>query len=150
MTKEFKQYDRMYARYMHTTLDWEHISVEEVELTAVIENVTKWGIIVEQWTQEHVNWAVYHAKDYLEWQKFRVSMRGFSTAAKLVRLKKYYEVRLYDELKRMEHAANLSPEDEYTDMMRKHRAIEKCRIDNYIGALRRGGFLNENYEVVKG
>ena len=57
-----------------------------------------------------------------EWQKFRVSLKGLPTTEKLDRLDQY----LFDN--------------------REQRPC-RCRVDNYINALRRGGQLNLQNEV---
>jgi hypothetical protein len=56
-----------------------------------------------------------------EWQAFRISLKGISTPQKLIRLAQW-------------------PRRERADVV---------RIDNYINALKRGGQLNMDLEVIK-
>lgn len=74
-------------------------------------------------TRDQINDAV----DDVEWQRFRISLKGMSTEEKLQRLHIYRPI--YVE----------SQED-----------IKKLvRVANYINALKRGGQLNSNLEIVK-
>lgn len=88
---------------------------------AEASKITRWTLPVESWSPEQVREAVYSAPGYEGWQQFRVSLKGQSTKVKLYRLR------------------NLS-------------CItwqERCRRDNYIGALKRGGQLGMDLEVRK-
>lgn len=96
----------------------------------------KWPVKVAQWEQEFVQYCVYELHDPREWQLFRVSMKGLTTYEKLYMLHNRF-ITLCEEP---------SSKDEVAWHVYK---IEKCRIDNYIGALVRGGQLNSNLEIVK-
>lgn len=74
--------------------------------------------------------AVYTSADPAEWQKFRVSMKGLSTHEKLAWLEARWDIYVKD------------------DAMGT-RDVEKVRINNYIGALRRGGQLDSDFNVRK-
>jgi hypothetical protein len=69
----------------------------------------------------------------VEWQLFRVSLKGYNTREKLYRLSFRY--------------AYMRSIYQTEDEMEWFR--ERVRICNYIYALRRGGQLNSNFEVVR-
>lgn len=126
MAKEFKDFDKEFAMFKRTLMFWEEkIQQPWPELAAFSHQFDSWKMPVESWTQEQVKTAVYECADSLEWQKFRVSLKGFSTREKLVRLAYYRQYKgLYNQV--------------------------KCRVDNYIGALVRGGCLKpDTYEIIK-
>jgi hypothetical protein len=62
------------------------------------------------------------------WQKFRESLKGLQTEEKLQRLLKYWS--------RTTHSLS-------------ENRMRKVRIWNYINALRRGGQLGPNYEIMR-
>lgn len=68
-------------------------------------------------------YAVYEAEGFRDWQLFRVAMKGISTQGKLSMMWFYW----------------ITHQDD----------INKIRIWNYIGALKRGGQLDDNLKVVK-
>lgn len=128
MAKEFKDYDKHYSELKHTTLFWERYTVEFVEHAG--KTVTKWtGKPPSSWSPSEIRNSVYGEDsdhpdlDVLIWQQFRVSLKGFSTGAKLFRLKNYQK--------------------------RFTAGGVDCRVDNYLGALKRGGYLNDKYEILK-
>lgn len=82
--------------------------------------MNKWPHDVESWGMHEILEAV----DNAEWQRFRMSLKKQPTTEKLVRLDRLLKLSAGD---------------------RK----DKCRIDNYINALKRGGQLNMNLEVVR-
>jgi len=94
--------------------------------------IYRWPLSVTQWPQSQVQYCVYDAEDARKWQLFRVSLKHEGTQGKLQMLLAYF----VDEC--FYHK---------DDPIRSQR--EKVRIDNYIGALRRGGQLNEHMEIVK-
>lgn len=124
MAKEFKDFNKLYAHLIRTD------AAEDSTMRMAAELTSKWIHPVSQWTHEQVRLAVYEAPSSDEWQQFRVSLKGQSTAMKLARLDLRYI------------AAQNAPNQADWE-------LEKIRIDNYIGALRRGGFLNEDMEIVK-
>jgi hypothetical protein len=104
-------------------------------MTAMITH--RWYMSVDQWPQSLIHVAVYNSEGSENWQQFRVSMKGQSTRMKLVRLRQWY----------IDYCMHLASETDERSMM-VHK-LNKCRIDNYIGALVRGGQLNSNLEVVR-
>lgn len=132
MAKEFKQYDKVFRKYMFSFLDYEN----EEEIDRLSVNYNSWALTdSDSFSNKEVREAVYESATAEEWQKFRVSLKGFNTQYKLAKL----EYR-YDYMQRQFAEGEIN-EDEL------HR--EEIRIDNYIGALRRGGQLDANYNVVK-
>lgn len=124
MAKEFKAFDAKYARGCDSQL-----SVQELEEA---RRIGSWNLPVDSWSIAFVRNAVYEATGFEEWQKFRVSLKGQSTQVKLYRLRKrWYAMRTQFE----SDSAQLD--------------VEKCRIDNYIGALKRGGQLDECLVIKK-
>ena len=86
-----------------------------------------WNEFIPGWdyvprTRESVNLAVYTGEGAEDWQFFRVGLKGLSTQAKLRCLQWYRE-----------HSEDKGDKD--------------VRIDNYLGALIRGGQLNSNLEI---
>lgn len=130
MAKEFKDYDKKYAKYQCTILAEEPVTEEELQREALM--MTHWPYrVASTWGPTTIRHAVYLALSAEEWQKFRVSMKGMNTHQKLYRLKKRYDTRVLN-------AVAKTIEWDY----------ERCRIDNYIGALVRGGKLNRQLEIV--
>ena len=68
--------------------------------------------------------AVYQSGDYMDWQMFRVGLKGLTTKDKLRAL--WCRLTAYEE-----------------------SATERVRVNNYIGALKRGGQLNDKLEIAK-
>jgi len=131
MAKEFKEWDKKFSASQIYECQKEYLG----NMAGSNSNmITKW-IYADQirtWSNEEIRHAVYFEDGAEDWQLFRVSMKGLTTKEKLYML----GVRR-DEYVNDETAGSLS------------FVLERCRIDNYIGALRRGGQLNEKYEVVK-
>ncbi len=126
MAKEFKFYDVKFADMKRTD------AMEPKEDQEMANLIKVWRVPVESWIMQDVRHAVYEAPDYLEWQKFRVSMKGQSTGMKLFRLGMYWASA------RATHGEGSVS-----------RKIFKIRVDNYIGALVRGGQLNSKLEIVR-
>ena len=118
MAKEFKEYDKMFKTGKDSDLS--QVELEEAK------KITKWEFMVQHHTMQTVREAVYLMEDHMDWQEFRVSLKGQSTHVKLYRLAKRYRV-----------AQKLGI---WQDIV---------RVDNYIGALKRGGQLNMNLEIMK-
>lgn len=91
----------------------------------------KWEHEYFQPSAQRVQEAVYNVPSHREWQRFRVSLKGMSTRVKIARL---------DARWRKNIATRSSDDPEF--------ALETVRIHNYIGALKRGGLLNDNLEIV--
>lgn len=83
----------------------------------------------QSWDQETIQEAAYKREDAREWQKFRVALKGLTTEAKLAALEIYWEIHV-------QHSNSISIS-----------RINHCRVDNYIGALIRGGQLTTDYKI---
>lgn len=90
----------------------------------------KWPYVVETYSPHEVHtYAVLNQ----EWQVFRLSLKGLSTEEKLDKLNSFLN-------------------EKYVYQAGAGRVIDrnwKVPIDNYINALKRGGFLDLNGEVQK-
>lgn len=123
---KFKEYDKKYAHLKSTDADQPQ-SYQEAAHALV-----RWpGATPDSWSQDRVQYSVYEAPDHEEWQKFRVSLKGQSTRMKLLRLFLYSR----------EHMSSADSIKTYD--------IYKCRVDNYLGALVRGGQLSSSLEIVR-
>lgn len=107
-----------------------------VQMYKTEEGLMKWPMAVRSWP---ISYVLEVVKDD-EWQQMRLSLKGESTARKLWLLYGYRE-RREGELA-LEHA------DDNVKLEWERKALH-CRVDNYLGALRRGGQLNERNEVRK-
>lgn len=124
MAKEFKEWDKRFTKHdiEVTRKTWLFNGSSEIE-----RNMYKaWPHDIQYWSQSQVRSAVYELSSSPEWQLFRVAMKGLSTPEKLYMLMNRFDT-----------------------LDAKDNAVEKCRIDNYIGALVRGGQLNANLEMVR-
>jgi len=125
MSKEFMNYNKEFKHLERTD------SMESLQMQEASKKCNIWPWKVDQWPQDAVQYAVYEAENFIEWQKFRVSLKGQSTRMKILRLALYKA-----------QALVIYHRQEYLD-------VELCRVDNYLGALVRGGQLNSDYEVVR-
>lgn len=124
MAKEFKDYDKKFAHLAGSAAcKFLHVP------TGVVAKIEGWEHHVDGYSQATINKAVYTSDTAEEWQLFRVSLKGLTTREKLYLLDKRYRAR--DDLK---------PDEAY---------LEKVRIDNYIGALIRGGQLSMDLRVMR-
>lgn len=120
MAKEFKDFDKKYARFKG-----QHgLSERQLQEASCYHS---WPYTVGYWDKAQIKDAVYDSESAEEWQYFRVTQKGLSTQLKLYRLEK----RL---------VAHWGLED-------RERQRERCRIDNYIGALVRGGQLDQQLKI---
>ena len=121
MAKEFKDWDKAFSR-------------AEIDLCRrewlFGHDELQWNYGYNQPGVEEARHAVYEADGHVDWQKFRVAMKGANTVDKL----------------RMLHNRWLKKVSGRTD---EQAGLEKTRIWNYIGALRRGGQLDRNLIAVK-
>ncbi len=120
--KKFKDYERMWPKLVGSAV----LTDLEAEIASKID---KWPHknMFKQWTQNEVIFAVYNAPDHEAWQKLRVSLKTLPTRHKLYRL---------DEIWRRTVPFATPTANLYW-----------CRIDNYLGALVRGGQLTATLEV---
>ena len=130
MAKEFKEYDRKYASYRGRFFDYEQDSLLGIEKQAHMLRGYMYASQIEYWDADTIRHAVYFGKGAEEWQKFRVSLKSQSTWMKVHRL-------------HLRYRWMMSLDDQ------ELKRLEKCRIDNYIGALQRGGQLNAAHGIVR-
>jgi alkylated DNA repair dioxygenase AlkB len=121
----FKDFDTKYPQ--NTFLEGE----DREALLEAAGAIKRWEHGYFQPTQQRVVDAVYSASTAEEWQRFRVSMKGQPTSVKLVRLEARWA---YNTIHRH------SEDEEFK--------LECIRIMNYIGALKRGGQLNDDLEII--
>ncbi len=120
MAKEFKEYDRKYARYMGKLVEGE---------VGIPEPIPQWPFMAELVKPSHaiIRHAVYFADGAEEWQKFRVSLKGWPTSMKLARLKRLWE---------------------YAKVLDNKVLI--VRLNNYIDSMKRSGLLDSTGHVIAG
>jgi len=108
----FRDYNNMFTKeqLQHTRAKW-------LDQYFSPDDYTGWPFTVGTWSQKEIQYAVYEAEGFLEWQEFRVSMKGCTTHEKLYML------------------------DRWLFVKGRTSWLQKCRVDNYIGALVRGGQL---------
>jgi hypothetical protein len=124
--KKFEEYDKKYADLARTD------EQEEPHIQDLARDTTCWyGPHIESFPQVEVKYAVYEAADHEEWQKFRCSLKGQSTRMKLARLWVHYQ----------NSRANAESIKELD--------VAKIRVHNYLGALKRGGLLDEKGRIIK-
>lgn len=127
MAKEFKQFDKMFTKAQIEKKRAQYLNI------GGYSHIKFWEYrdSIETHTNERIRECVYEIYDAEEWQLFRVSLKGLTTQQKLRMLEVRYQT--WVALQETEVAC-----------------VEKCRIDNYIGALVRGGQLAVGtYEVQK-
>jgi hypothetical protein len=131
--KKFKEWEKRFSskELNAEALRWIKRYIELERMGTTFGPITKWDLCVNSWTQGEIQYAVYYAPDVADWQRFRVAMKGQKTVDKIKMLRAYFVDRVF-------YCST-------TEQMK----IDGCRIDNYIGALRRGGQLNEKMEVVR-
>lgn len=124
----FKQYNRKYRGEIKAAAPDPF-----EELHACIIHAYRDGHLIKRWSREQIEDAVYTSPTAEEWQRFRVGLKACDTRVKLLRL---HEMR--DNTSEILHGEE--------ECLRR-----ECRIDNYIGALMRGGFLSNDglYRVLK-
>lgn len=138
MAKEFKDYDQKYKRFAGTAL----LQIEAVggkvnkDDIAACDHWTHTDRFTEEYSMQTIRYAVYEAPGAEEWQKFRVSLKGLTTREKLYCLNWYYDMHVS-----VGPGAHLTLEDWSRHIL---------RINNYLGALKRGGQLDSVLRVAKG
>ena len=138
MVKEFKQYDEKYKSYKGKFFLYE--SDLSYSLPEFVRDYEENGFLsnnqMTAYSHEAIRFAVYNAGESSEaWQRFRVSLKGFNTKKKMVRLKY-----------RWKHFVNDINNNGFDE---KDKSLERIRIINYLGALRRGGQLDSNNNIVR-
>lgn len=124
MVQEFKDYDKLYSKFKGKFMPYE-TGQGFCEMMAEADQIKNWPYKVGSYSNAQIREAVYFASGAEEWQQFRVSLKGFNTHEKLARL--YF---------RRGHFMKTQLQD-----------LEVLRIDNYLGALVRGGQLDTNHNV---
>ena len=134
MAKEFKNWDKVFSKdqiqsMRNIWLDEESCSFgTDKWFTNALEHMG----YESHYTVGEVRDAVYNASDANEWQCFRVAMKGLSTREKVFMLH-----RRWNDMHTLLGVGGIhANEDDWQ--------IEKLRIHNYIGALKRGGQLIED------
>ncbi len=136
MSKEFKDFDKKYKHLMGTGL--KHVINVCGLPDDVHVDIVSWPYshqFTEAYDHSEVRYACYEAKTALEWQKFRVSLKGLSTREKLYCLMWYWGV-------------NITP-GPGAHVSKLDWQCEVIRVNNYLGALKRGGQLDQHLRVVK-
>lgn len=139
MAKEFKDFDKAFskARIANCRKKWLYDNVKDI---SEVQCIKKWrhvtdSLMYQTYTASEIRIAVYFSQHKhvpaVDWQLFRVSMKGLTTQEKLFALEQ-----------------RLKALDEYMIGIDGVR-LEECRIYNYLGALIRGGQLNKDYEIVR-
>lgn len=129
MAKEFKEWDKRFSRQ---ELESErHRWLPAHVMPSAVMVFDHWPHEVQRWDREYVQMCVYHAADADHWQRFRVSLKGMTTREKLYCLNEYGKMFVVK------------------NEIWHNKKMQMCRIDNYIGALVRGGQLDSNHRVVK-
>lgn len=144
--KDFKDYDRAFSaedikecrrKYLVKDVDTKQLATLDD-----IEGIRFWAHGYVQPDQRDVQYAVYTAESHMDWQLFRVSLKGLSTKHKLKMLYNRWARFMCDLFDYGMFSRNAESEWD-------RRALEWVRINNYIGALRRGGQLDARLQVVK-
>jgi len=151
MAKEFKDFDDTYRKLMGKVLAGEN----GITLQIRAKEIEGWDYADEivLWSNKEIREAVYESATADAWQQFRVSLKGFSTAMKLARLENRY-LAIREKVRAAYEKADgerkmLALWEVYTESLAVEEIREKCRIDNYIGALRRGGQLDAGFRIRK-
>jgi hypothetical protein len=127
MVHKFKDYDVLYAdnkAKTMTNIGKLHGKIDPNEWLnkkSWHEFMPKWEVL--EYSQSAVQNAVYHASDAEDWQKFRVGLKGLMTEAKLFCLGWYYTM--------------------------QPTVVRHIRVTNYLGALVRGGQLDNKLRIVR-
>lgn len=133
MSKEFKEYDAKYKYNTGKSFDsiqafGGSIAREDYEPMKSWADFVGWDwVYIQSYSSDVVREAVYESITADHWQMFRVGMKGLTTQKKLYCLAWYWL------------NCNWGEDD----------ALKKIRINNYLGALIRGGQLNDKLEILK-
>lgn len=128
MAQEFRLYDEKYAFNRGKTLSnisCTHGTVapeDYVNKKSWLDFMPGWEYVIHG--REEIRDAVYRHPSHEDWQFFRVGLHGLSTQIKLYCLAWYWA-------------------------QGNRQWVRKIRIDNYLGALIRGGQLNDRLEIMK-
>lgn len=79
-----------------------------------------------------------HAVEHRKWQNMRLAMKGKTTAVKLVLLERWWDAGMRE----AEEINNI-------DRARALRYATEVQVGDYLGAMRRGGQLNDQNQIRK-
>ena len=130
MAGEFKEYDKLFDSNRGLTFE----NIQRTHGKVATEDwmpKKSWYDFMPTWEynihgRTEITDAVYRAKGAREWQFFRVGLHGLETNAKLYCLAWYYA---------------------HPQIPNETAWMRKIRVDNYLGALIRGGQLNDKLEI---
>lgn len=127
MASKFKDYDVIFADNRAQTMNNIEKSHGKIPLEDWLDKKS-WAEFIPDWfecdySQEAIRNAVYVVYGAEDWQKFRVGLKGLVTEAKLYCLAWYYT--------------------------QAPTVMRHIRVQNYLGALVRGGQLNGKLEILK-
>ena len=127
MAKEFKKFDKEYRHLIGKPLPDERFDI------LAADKIKCWDFMDEykQPSHVHVRMAVYEVDDHCEWQAFRVSLKTMPTAHKLYRLRNRWILNVL------------------TNQESLKATIERIRINNYIGSMRRANLIDADGKIVK-
>ena len=127
MAKEFKDWDKAFSvgeiQYHRRLFLYDRV----LDVKEDVYSIERWKFGYEQPDRQQVKEAVYEQPDSREWQQFRVSMKGLSTKEKLFMLEQWL----------LDSRADVGVPAYY----------DEVRVNNYIGALKRGGQLDNELNV---
>ena len=127
--KRFKEFERDPRIQQLAGSLQEQMLLECEQKVEEIQAITCWPFAIIVHPQPTVQYAVYDSPKARDWQIFRIALKGLTTRQKLYQLRKRYR-----------------------EMLETIRAdtfpVEQIQIDNYIGALQRGGQLMIDGRVV--
>lgn len=132
--KKFKEFDQRFKQYQGKILPEERIDFDH----KAASEFSEWPLMREfydnKFSHEEVSRAVYGTPSSINWQMFRVSLKGQSTNYKLYRLHKRYIRKVAEHVVTANNVEN---------------ELEMIRIFNYIGALRRNNAIDPAGKVIK-
>jgi hypothetical protein len=139
VSQQFKAFDKKYKHLAGTALK----TIESIGGKVAkedIETCNHWPEdykvrFTEDYSRATIAYAVYEAPGAEAWQKFRVSLKGLSTKEKIFCLAWYWDT----------HVAPGAGAYLSADLW-QHEII---RVNNYLGALKRGGQLDQDLVVQK-
>lgn len=128
MVSQFKLYNKKYRKLAGTALKFimsygGHIAKSDIDSIEGWEPPHEHFVFREGYSREQIRWVVYESSGSVEWQKFRVRLKGLNTKEKLYALSWWFGMC-----------------DEAEDVI---------RVNNYLGALKRSGHLDSNLKVSK-
>lgn len=138
-TKAFKAWEKRFSQKQIAQKRRE-LGLGRPSVEARIATITHWTHGYAHFPTNKSKWAVYEAQGAESWQLFRCALKGLSTQHKLYFL---------DDRWFLTGAGAGCLDADYRETDDVLSYIEYIRIMNYIGALRRGGQLNEQFRIVR-